>query len=270
MYMQLQRFLATLPLFSLFLQSCGNPNMKMVEPLDTAVDGKLPRPEPAVPQQPTDLGYVAVEENRGRITSFEHVGQLLRDMHEVGHGDVSLETARLMLRKPHERDAASLFEHASNENVSRYTSWEAHRRLGDSIDFITRSTASFGKGYDVGPFVILNKEAPDTVIGTVGCFEVSRTDRCMEFGVAISEEHWRKGVATEVGREVMNYAFSHFDVARLQFRCTPEHSASLALAKRLGFREEGILRNVVWCKGRFWSMHYLSMLREDWNRSTTE
>ena len=35
--------------------------MKMVEPLDTAVDGKPPRPEQAVPQKPTDLGYVAVE-----------------------------------------------------------------------------------------------------------------------------------------------------------------------------------------------------------------
>ena len=105
-----------------------------------------------------------------------------------------------------------------------------------------------------------------TVIGTVGCFEVAHTDRCMEFGVAISEEHWREGVATEAGREVINYAFSHFDVARLQFRCAPENSASLALAKCLGFQEEGILRNVVWCKGRFWSMNYLSMLREDWNR----
>ena len=61
MYTQLQRFLAKLLLFSLFLQSCGNPNMKMVEPLDTAVDGKPPRPEQAVPQKPTDLGYVAVE-----------------------------------------------------------------------------------------------------------------------------------------------------------------------------------------------------------------
>ena len=62
MYTQLQRFLATLLLFSLLLQSCGNPNMKMAEPLDTAVDGKPPRPEQAVPQQPTDLGYVAVED----------------------------------------------------------------------------------------------------------------------------------------------------------------------------------------------------------------
>ena len=61
MYTQLHRFLATLLLFSLLLQSCGNPNMKMVEPLDTAVNGKPPRPEQAVLQQPTDLGYVAVE-----------------------------------------------------------------------------------------------------------------------------------------------------------------------------------------------------------------
>lgn len=189
-------------------------------------------------------------------------------MFEVGHGDVSLETARLILRKPHERDAGSLFEHASNENVSRHTSWDPHRHLEDSMDFIRRSAASFGKGYDVGPFVILPKEAPDTVIGTVGCFEVARMDHGMEFGVAISQAHWREGVATEAGREVINYAFSHFDVERLQFRCVPENSASLALAKRLRFQEEGVLRNVVWCKGRFWSMHYLSMLREDCNSIT--
>ena len=62
MHTQLQLFITTLLLFSLLLQSCGNPNMKMVEPLDTAVESKPNRPEQDIPQQTTDLGYVALED----------------------------------------------------------------------------------------------------------------------------------------------------------------------------------------------------------------
>lgn len=188
-------------------------------------------------------------------------------MGKLGHGDLSLETARLLLRRPCECDAASMFEYASNENVSRYTSWETHKSIEDSKAFIAMSEACFGQGYGVGPFVILNKEASDKVIGTIGCFNVSYTDRCMELGIAICEKHWRKGIATEASKEVINYTFSNFDLERLQFLCATENSASLALARQLGFQHEGVLRNVTWCKRKYWNMNYLSMLRDDWGKN---
>lgn len=205
--------------------------------------------------------------DRKQTNIFEQEGQSPRDMDELGHGDLSLKTARLLLRKPCEHDADSMFEYACNENVSRYTSWETHKSIEDTKSFIAMSEACFGQGYGVGPFVILNKETPDKVIGTIGCFNVPSTDKCMELGIAICEKYWRKGIATEASREVINYAFSNFDLEKLQFQCAIENKASLALARRLGFQYEGELRNIIWCKGKYWTMNSLSMLKDDWSKN---
>lgn len=55
MYTQFQRFVATLLLFSILLQSCGNPNWKMVEPVSPAASGKKSQPSKAKKRAPANL-----------------------------------------------------------------------------------------------------------------------------------------------------------------------------------------------------------------------
>ncbi len=52
MYTQIQRFVATILLCSMLLQSCGNPNCKMVEPADAGSSGKTSKPKSLAPFQP--------------------------------------------------------------------------------------------------------------------------------------------------------------------------------------------------------------------------
>jgi ribosomal-protein-alanine N-acetyltransferase len=212
--------------------------------------------------------YTSTTSSRFDINSRYHP-RLFSTMDELGHGDLILETDRLILRKPCEYDATSIFEYASSENVSRYTSWENHKNIEDSKFFVERSLALFGRGYRVGPFIILKKDDPDKAIRTISCFNVSYTDKCMEVALAICEKHWGTGIATEASKEVINSAFSRFYLERLQFRCATENKASLALALRLGFQYEGVLRHSIWNKGRYWDVTHLSMLRADWEKNNT-
>ena len=52
LYTQFQRFVATLLLFSILLQSCGNPNWKMLEPADAGSSGETSKPKRLAPLQP--------------------------------------------------------------------------------------------------------------------------------------------------------------------------------------------------------------------------
>ncbi len=56
MYTQFHRFVATVLLFSILLQSCGSPNLKMIEPVHTSDETRKP-------QQPTE-GMVALHTHR--------------------------------------------------------------------------------------------------------------------------------------------------------------------------------------------------------------
>ena len=68
MYTQFQRFVATLLLFSILLQSCGNPNWKMVEPVGPAASGKKSKPSKA--RERATAKFLPVQEgsNEGSIS----------------------------------------------------------------------------------------------------------------------------------------------------------------------------------------------------------
>jgi hypothetical protein len=67
MYTQFQRLVATILLFSILLQSCGNPNWKMAEAESPAASGETSKPSKTKKRAPANLLQVqdgAVEEVR--------------------------------------------------------------------------------------------------------------------------------------------------------------------------------------------------------------
>ena len=47
-----------------------------------------------------------------------------------------LTTPRLTLRPFVEADAEPLFEHAKNPNVTRFTLWDHHKTIADTVSFV--------------------------------------------------------------------------------------------------------------------------------------
>jgi len=59
----------------------------------------------------------------------------------------------------------------------------------------------------------------------------------------------RKPASTEVMYLMMRHAFDELGYRRYEWKCDSLNAASLAAAKRLGFRFEGIFRNALVAKG---------------------
>jgi [ribosomal protein S5]-alanine N-acetyltransferase len=176
-----------------------------------------------------------------------------------------LKTDRLLLRRLKNTDAKNLFHYAKNPNVTRYTMWEAHKAIQDSTQFIESIAL---KAYEDGvpePLEIEFLEDPGKIIGTVGCFWVSQSNDSMELAYAIGEKHWGKGIIKEASAKLLSYVFANFSVERIQCRCKAENEASLRVMEKLGFNKEGVLRNEVKHRGRYWDMIYTSILRSEWN-----
>ncbi len=177
----------------------------------------------------------------------------------------SLQTPRLILRSLTIDDAPAIFDYATDPEVSRYTLWEPHKTLNDSISFIQDyAFKRYADGHPE-PFGMIQKEQPDIVIGTIGCFWVSPRHRSMELAYAIGRKYWGKGLVVEAGHALLKYVFSQFDVERLQCRCKVENLASARVMEKLGFQKEGVLRSEVFHRNIFWDMHYTSLLRSEWD-----
>jgi ribosomal-protein-alanine N-acetyltransferase len=178
-------------------------------------------------------------------------------------GDLpTLETNRLILRPLAESDAANIYAYAKNPNVSKYTLWEPHRSIDDSLDYITNYAFGYYKEGIPEPFGIALKTAPDRIIGTVGCFWVSRDAKSMELAYALDEQHWNKGLVPEACGEVMEYCFDHFGLKRIQARCKPENTASARVMQKIGMTYEGTLKASIFHRNRYWDMCYYAVIRD--------
>jgi RimJ/RimL family protein N-acetyltransferase len=88
-----------------------------------------------------------------------------------------------------------------------------------------------------------------------------------DIGLAIGEKkHWRKGYGTEVTKLLQHEVFEQLGLHRAEWWTNSDNKGSLALAKKLGFKEEGRLRDAVFYDNRFHDLIVLGLLREEYER----
>src|SRR3954470_6212830 len=81
-----------------------------------------------------------------------------------------------------------------------------------------------------------------------------------EFGYLVAAGARGRGVATRALHLYARWALDDLGVERLEVLVQPENVASLALAERVGFRREGVLRSYTVLRGRRVDMVVLGML----------
>lgn len=197
----------------------------------------------------------------GELNDEYFIAKIL-DEPNLGWKPPVLETARLILRPITLKDASAIFEYASNPKVAEYTLFDAHKTIQDSFSFIKDYIFNHYSKQVPEPFGITLKENPEKVIGTVGCFVISKPSKSMELAYAMAEDQWGKGLMTEAAIAVMDYCFKEYGLKRIQARCKAENIGSRRVMEKAGMIFEGTLKSAQFHRGRFWDMHYLAKVAE--------
>lgn len=171
-------------------------------------------------------------------------------------------TERLRLRLLSMEDAADVFHYASNPAVSELTLWAAHKTIADSETFIREYCFGNYSEDEPEPYGIVELRS-GRLIGTVGCFWVSRAHRSMELGYALAEDAWGNGYIVEAAKLLLKHVFTTYPVDRIQCRCKVENQRSARVMAKLGFRVEGVARSAYWHRERTWDALQTSLLRAE-------
>jgi [ribosomal protein S5]-alanine N-acetyltransferase len=174
-----------------------------------------------------------------------------------------LTTPRLTLRPFSEVDAEPLFEYARNPNVTRFTLWEPHRNITETLTFVREYAALRYREGMAEPYAITLTPDPKP-IGSCGCFWASRPNQSMELGYWLAEPFWGKGLAVEACRALVGHVFREYRPERVQARVIGGNVASSRVLDKLGFRFEGTLRSALFRREKFEDLLIYSFLREEW------
>lgn len=171
-----------------------------------------------------------------------------------------LETVNLRLRELVPSDAENVLRIFADDEVTRFYDFETFTSLGQAADLIVKQATRYEKGEAIRWGI--TQKANDVVIGTVGLV-ISRSSAIGGLGYDLARPYWRRGIMTEALKIVISYSFQSVNLNRLQALVMPGNVASMKLLEKLGFVEEGILREYAFFKGRYQDLHCFSLLKRE-------
>lgn len=101
------------------------------------------------------------------------------------------------------------------------------------------------------------------IAGCVGLHGIDRSHLTATIGYWIGGELEGRGLVTKAVRAVVEHAFRDLGLHRVEIRCAVGNARSRAIPERLGFRQEGILREAERANGRHLDIAVYSRLATD-------
>lgn len=104
------------------------------------------------------------------------------------------------------------------------------------------------------------------IVGTISLHALDWIDRKVEVGYWLSADQQGKGLMTKACRTLVNYAFEEYQLNRVEIHCATGNTRSRAIPERLGFTQEGILRQSEWMYDHYLDMVIYGMLASEWKK----
>lgn len=175
----------------------------------------------------------------------------------------TIRTSRLVLRTITPGDVDAVFSIFGDPELTRY--W-GHPTLADRdaaetlVDEI-RAGAASGELFQWG----ITPGGTADLIGTCTLASIDRQHRRAEIGAALAPEHRGRGYAEEAVRAVIDHGFGELDLHRITADVDPRNAPALRLVERLGFREEGLLREHYRQHGEWQDGLLFGVLKREWD-----
>jgi ribosomal-protein-serine acetyltransferase len=167
------------------------------------------------------------------------------------------------LRVLTERDADALFAlvDANRDHLREWLPWvDGSRSSDDTRAFIRESREQMAKGalYPLGTWY------RGQVAGGMG-LRVDVQSRRAEIGYWLAQPLQGRGIVTRAVRALTTAGFEELGLHRIQILCATGNVRSCAVAKRLGYRLEGVLRGFELVGDRFNDLRAYAMLAPEWD-----
>jgi UDP-4-amino-4,6-dideoxy-N-acetyl-beta-L-altrosamine N-acetyltransferase len=107
----------------------------------------------------------------------------------------------------------------------------------------------------------------DRLIGGAGLREIDLVNRHAVFGICLgNKDEWDKGYGTEALGLLLDHAFGTMNLNRVCLHVLENNPRAQRVYEKVGFLQEGVLRQETFREGRYWDTIVMGILREDWQK----
>jgi ribosomal-protein-serine acetyltransferase len=160
---------------------------------------------------------------------------------------------------------AEMLNRLIEDNFRHIKKWSAWLKDGRSIEnthaFIERNLKQFANRERFALGVWFENQ----MAGPIEFNYLDWQNRKTEIGFWLGESFQGRGLITKSCRALVDYAFDELNLNRVEMRCGVENLKSRKIAEKLGFWEEGIIRDAEWLHDRFVDFVIYGMLADEWH-----
>jgi ribosomal-protein-serine acetyltransferase len=147
------------------------------------------------------------------------------------------------------------------ERLRQWLAWvDGARSPEDLLAFIRRAREKFESGDELHASIRVEGE----VVGAIGHHAIDWPNRSVSLGYWLAPDRQGRGVVTNCARAMLDYLFHERELHRVEIRCGTANTRSGAVARRLGFVHEGVMRHAQQVGGRWIDLAVWGMLETEW------
>ena len=114
---------------------------------------------------------------------------------------------------------------------------------------------------------IQTEKQPDSwqAIGNCGFINFDWRNRSAEIGIMIGEKQfWDQGYGTDATLVLLKHGFETLNLHRIWLQVYSKNKRGIRAYEKAGFVHEGIYRQAHYQHGRYYDVHLMSVLRNEW------
>jgi ribosomal-protein-alanine N-acetyltransferase len=179
----------------------------------------------------------------------------------------TLDAPRVRLRGLAADDVDALFDIFSDETMMRFWSTPPMKERAEAEALLAKIRKGFVEktAFQWG----VERKDDGRLLGTCTIFQVHAANQRAELGYALASAYWKKGYMTEALSALLDHAFGPMQLRRLEADVDPRNASSMRIIGRLGFRQEGLLRERWNVAGEIQDTAFHGLLAREWQARRT-
>ena len=154
----------------------------------------------------------------------------------------------------------------SRKYLKEWLPWlDFTNNVEDTKDFIRGCLKDYGENKSLNTVILFNGE----IVGIAGFNSINWSNKTAYIGYWLGEKYQGNGIMTKVAKALTNYAFNHLNLNKVEIRAAVENKKSRSVPERLGFVNEGTIRQAERLYDHYVDHIVYGVLASEWRESNS-
>lgn len=163
------------------------------------------------------------------------------------------------------KDAERVFELTddSRQYLREWLPWlDITTTVDDTRVFIKSCLKGYAENNSLTTYILFKGE----IVGTASYNEIDWTNKIAYIGYWLGKDIQGNGIMTKVAKALTDYALNELRLNKVVISAAVENKKSRSIPERLGFANEGRMRDAEWLYDHYVDHIVYGMLAKDWNK----